>query len=78
MKNADFMTVYEQWLRSDALTGEERAELLAIRDDPKEIESRFYDAMSFGTALIVQRSVTASSLGDAVSSGAAGAALSTR
>ncbi|MBR5381230.1 MAG: phospho-sugar mutase, partial [Oscillospiraceae bacterium] len=50
MKNTDYMTVYEQWLASDALSPEEKAELLAIKDDKKEIESRFYAPMSFGTA----------------------------
>ena len=46
----DFMKEYEQWLASPALSAEEKAELEAIKDDPKEIESRFFDQLAFGTA----------------------------
>ena len=46
----DFMKEYEKWLASPALSAEERAELEAIRDNPKEIESRFYGPLEFGTA----------------------------
>ena len=46
----DFMKVYENWLNSPALSAEEKAELEAIRSDAKEIESRFFDQLSFGTA----------------------------
>ena len=46
----DFMKEYEQWLASEALSAEEKAELEAIRGDAKEIESRFFDQLSFGTA----------------------------
>ncbi len=46
----DFMKEYEKWLASPALTAEEHAELEAIRNDPKEIESRFYGPLEFGTA----------------------------
>jgi phosphoglucomutase len=46
----DFMKEYEQWLASEALSAEEKAELEAIRSDAKEIESRFFDQLSFGTA----------------------------
>ena len=35
----DFMKEYEKWLSSTALSAEEHAELEAIRNDPKEIES---------------------------------------
>ena len=45
-----FMKEYEKWLGSGALTAEEVAELEAIRNDPKEIESRFYGPLEFGTA----------------------------
>ena len=38
----DFMKEYEKWLSSPALSKAERSELEAIKDDPKEIESRFY------------------------------------
>ena len=46
----DFMKEYEKWLTSPALSAEEHAELEAIKDDPKEIESRFYGPLEFGTA----------------------------
>ena len=46
----DFMKEYEKWLNSPALSAEEKAELEAIKDDPKEIESRFYGPLEFGTA----------------------------
>ena len=46
----DFMKEYQKWLDSDVLTGEEKAELKAIANDPKEIESRFYGPLEFGTA----------------------------
>ena len=46
----DFMKEYEKWLASPALSAEEHAELEAIRNDPKEIESRFYAPLEFGTA----------------------------
>ena len=41
---------YEKWLQSDAITDSERAELKAIAGDEKEIESRFYGPLEFGTA----------------------------
>ncbi|MBR4211626.1 MAG: phospho-sugar mutase, partial [Oscillibacter sp.] len=46
----DFMKEYEKWLASPALSAEEHAELEAIRGDAKEIESRFYGPLEFGTA----------------------------
>ena len=46
----DFMKEYEKWLNSPALSAEEKAELEAIRGDAKEIESRFYGPLEFGTA----------------------------
>ena len=46
----DFMKEYEKWLVSPALSAEEKAELESIKDDPKEIESRFYGPLEFGTA----------------------------
>ena len=46
----DFMKEYEKWLSSPALSDQEKAELEAIRGDEKEIESRFYDQLAFGTA----------------------------
>ena len=41
---------YEKWLSSPALSADEKAELEAIKGDEKEIESRFFDQLSFGTA----------------------------
>ena len=45
-----YMDTYEKWLNSPALSAEEKAELEAIKDDPKEIESRFFGPLEFGTA----------------------------
>ena len=45
-----FMNTYQEWLNSPALSDAEKAELKAIENDPKEIESRFFDQLSFGTA----------------------------
>ena len=41
---------YQYWLDSPALTEQEWAELDAIKDDEKEIESRFFAPLEFGTA----------------------------
>ncbi|MDR0325854.1 MAG: phospho-sugar mutase [Oscillospiraceae bacterium] len=41
---------YRQWLASPALDKSEREELLAIENDPKEIEERFFAPLEFGTA----------------------------
>ena len=46
----DCMKEYEKWLNSPALSADEKAELEAIQNDPKEIESRFFDQLAFGTA----------------------------
>ena len=45
-----YKDAYEAWLQSPALSPEEKAELEAIRNDEKEIEGRFFDQLSFGTA----------------------------
>ena len=45
-----YKDTYEAWLASPALSAEEKAELETIKDDEKEIESRFFDQLSFGTA----------------------------
>ncbi len=45
-----YRDTYEAWLASPALSAAEKAELEAIRSDDKEIESRFFDQLSFGTA----------------------------
>ena len=41
---------YRRWLAAPQLSDAERAELTAIAGDEKEIESRFFDQLSFGTA----------------------------
>ena len=41
---------YERWLASPALSEAEHAELQGIAGDEKEIESRFYGPLEFGTA----------------------------
>ena len=41
---------YEKWLHSPALSAAEKAELESIQGDEKEIEIRFFDQLSFGTA----------------------------
>ena len=46
----DYKQTYELWLNSPALSAEEKAELSAIAGDEKEIESRFFEQLSFGTA----------------------------
>ena len=46
----DYKKEYQRWLTSDALSAEEKAELQAISGDEKEIESRFYGPLEFGTA----------------------------
>ena len=46
----DYKKEYRRWLTSDALSAEEKAELQAISGDEKEIESRFYGPLEFGTA----------------------------
>ena len=46
----DYQKEYQKWLDSGVLTEAERAELESIKDDPKEIESRFYGPLEFGTA----------------------------
>ena len=48
MKN--YKDEYQLWLDSPALSEQEWAELNAIADDEKEIESRFFAPLEFGTA----------------------------
>ncbi len=45
-----YRDTYEKWLHSPALSAEEKAELQAIANDEKEIESRFFAPLDFGTA----------------------------
>ncbi len=46
----NYKEVYETWLNSPVLTPEEHAELAALAGDDKEIESRFFGPLEFGTA----------------------------
>ena len=46
----DYKKEYEKWLESDYFDAATTAELLAIKDDEKEIEDRFYRSLAFGTA----------------------------
>ena len=45
-----YRDTYEKWLASPALSEEEKVELKAIANDDKEIESRFFAPLEFGTA----------------------------
>ncbi|MDR2600248.1 MAG: phospho-sugar mutase [Oscillospiraceae bacterium] len=45
-----YMDLYDEWVLSQALSDEEREELHSIKDDKKEIESRFFSKLEFGTA----------------------------
>ena len=45
-----YRDVYEKWLNSPALSEAEKAELQSISGDEKEIESRFFAPLEFGTA----------------------------
>lgn len=45
-----YQTTYETWLHSAALSASEKAELAAITGDEKELESRFFGPLEFGTA----------------------------
>ena len=46
----NFKEEYQRWLDSPALSDAEWKELDAIREDEKEIESRFFAPLEFGTA----------------------------
>ena len=45
-----YRDTYEAWLASPALSEAEKAELETIKTDDKEIESRFFSQLEFGTA----------------------------
>lgn len=45
-----FLKEYNKWLNSNMLSTSEKEELKSIANDEKEIESRFYTDLSFGTA----------------------------
>ena len=44
-----YRDVYEKWLNSPALSEAEKEELRGIAGDEKEIESRFFAPLEFGT-----------------------------
>ncbi|MCM1084414.1 MAG: phospho-sugar mutase [Clostridium sp.] len=46
----DYMKVYEEWTTNPFFSEETRQELLAIKDDDREIKERFYADLEFGTA----------------------------
>ena len=46
----DYMSVYEKWLNSDKLDEKSKKELESIKDNKQEIQDRFYQELSFGTA----------------------------
>jgi len=46
----DVMTQYRQWVENPAIDEQTRAELVALADNAKEIEDRFYRDLAFGTA----------------------------
>ncbi len=50
MNESNYKTVYEQWVNNPLFGQETKDELLAIKDDEKEIEERFYCDLVFGTA----------------------------
>lgn len=45
-----YMDVYNEWISNPYFDEETKAELLAIKDDDKEIQERFYKDLEFGTA----------------------------
>ena len=45
----EFMEKYEYWLNSDSVDEKDKEELKSLKDDPKEIEDRFFKDLSFGT-----------------------------
>ena len=46
----DYLEEYKKWCESPEFDEETKKELLAIKDDEKEIEDRFYKELEFGTA----------------------------
>ena len=46
----DYREQYDAWCASPAVDAAAKAELMAIADDPHEIEERFYRELEFGTA----------------------------
>lgn len=50
MSDYNYKDVYEQWVNNPLFGQETKDELLAIKDDEKELEERFYCDLVFGTA----------------------------
>ena len=46
----NYLEEYKRWCNGDAFDEETKKELIAIKDDEKEIEDRFYKELEFGTA----------------------------
>ena len=46
----DFLTTYQKWINSDALSDSDKGELKSIESDKQELEDRFYRDLEFGTA----------------------------
>ena len=46
----NYLEEYKKWCESPEFDEETKKELLAIKDDEKEIEDRFYQELEFGTA----------------------------
>ena len=46
----NYLEEYKKWCESPEFDEETKKELLAIKDDEKEIEDRFYKELEFGTA----------------------------
>ena len=46
----DYLKEYEKWCTDEVFDEETKKELLAIKEDEKEIEDRFYKELEFGTA----------------------------
>lgn len=46
----DYLKEYKRWCESPEFEEETRKELIAIKEDEKEIEDRFYKELEFGTA----------------------------
>ena len=46
----NYLEEYKKWCESDEFDEETKKELLDIKDNPEEIEDRFYKELEFGTA----------------------------
>ena len=46
----NYLEEYKKWCESDEFDEETKKELYEIKDNPKEIEDRFYKELEFGTA----------------------------